>query len=115
MAASLAVGPDGAVYPTPAMVDLEAFRAGSIGRGIEKVWRASPLLERIRSLSLTQVPKMKADPWRLILGGGDLDHCCVHKDGRKDVRRLRVDPYVPLYREMARMLIAEEVRTLPVP
>ncbi len=112
---SLAVGPNGAVYPTPAMVDLEAFRAGTIGRGIEKVWRASPLLERIRSLSLTQVPKMKADPWRLILGGGDLDHCCVHKDGRKDVRRLRGDPYLPLYREMARMLIAEEVRTLPVP
>jgi MoaA/NifB/PqqE/SkfB family radical SAM enzyme/SAM-dependent methyltransferase len=112
---SLAVGPDGAVYPTPAMVDLEAFRAGSIGRGIEKVWRASPLLERIRSLSLTQVPKMKADPWRLILGGGDLDHCCVHKDGSKDVRRLRGDPYLPLYREMAGMLIAEEVRSLPVP
>jgi len=112
---SLAVGPDGAVYPTPAMVDLEAFRAGSIGRGIEKVWRGSPLLKRIRSLSLTQVPQMKADPWRLILGGGDLDHCCVHKDGRKDVRRLRGDPYLPLYRETARMLIAEEVSTLPVP
>jgi MoaA/NifB/PqqE/SkfB family radical SAM enzyme/SAM-dependent methyltransferase len=112
---SLAVGPDGAVYPTPAMVDLEAFRAGSIGRGIEKVWRASPLLEQIRSLSLTQVPKMKVDPWRLILGGGDLDHCCVHKDGKKDIRRLRGDPYLPLYREMAGMLIAEEVRSLPVP
>ena len=112
---SLAVGPDGAVYPTPATVDLKAFRAGSIGRGIEKVWRSSPLLNRIRSLSLTQVPKMRADPWRLILGGGDLDHCCVHKDGRKDVRRLRGDPYLPLYREMAGMLIAEEVSTLPVP
>ncbi len=112
---SLAVGPDGAVYPTPAMVDLEAFRAGSIGAGIEKVWRGSPLLKRIRSLSLTQVSQMKSDPWRLILGGGDLDHCCVHKDGRKDVRRLRGDPYAPLYREMARMLIGEEASTLPIP
>jgi SAM-dependent methyltransferase len=112
---SLAVGPDGAVYPTPAMVDLEPFRAGSIGRGIEKVWKGSSLLKRIRSLSLIEVPEMKADPWRLILGGGDLDHCCVHRDGRKDVRRLRGDPYLPLYREMAKMLIAEEVSTLPVP
>jgi len=112
---SLAVGPDGAVYPTPAMVGLEPFRAGSIGRGIEKVWRASPLFERIRALSLTEVPKMQSDPWRLILGGGDLDHCCVHEDGSRDIRRLRGDPYLPLYREMAGMLIAEEARSLPVP
>jgi MoaA/NifB/PqqE/SkfB family radical SAM enzyme/SAM-dependent methyltransferase len=112
---SLAVGPDGGVYPTPAMVDPEAFRAGTIDRGIEKVWRGSPLLERIRSLSLTDVPKMKGDPWRLILGGGDLDHCCVHKDGGKDLRRLRGDPYLALYREMAGMLIADEAGSLPVP
>jgi SAM-dependent methyltransferase len=112
---SLAVGPDGAVYPTPAMVDMEAFRAGWVGRGIEKVWRGSPVLKRIRSLSLTEVPKMKTDPWRLILGGGDLDHCCVHEDGRKDVRRLQGDRYLPLYREMAKMLIADELSTLPVP
>ncbi len=112
---SLAVGPDGGVYPTPAMVDLEPFRAGTIGRGIEKVWRDSAVLKRVRSLSLNDVPTMKADPWRLILGGGDLDHCCVHRDGSKDVRGLQGDPYLPLYRETARMLIQEEVKTLPVP
>jgi MoaA/NifB/PqqE/SkfB family radical SAM enzyme len=112
---SLAVGPDGFVYPTPAMVDLEAFRAGSIDTGIEKVWKTSRLLKRVRALSLEDVPLMRGDPWRLVLGGGDLDHCCVQKDGRKDVRRLRGDPYLPFYREMARMLIEEEVKALPVP
>lgn len=112
---SIAVGPDGAVYPTPAMVDLEAFRVGSIQEGLERVWRGSPLLDRVRSLSLIEVPGMREDPWRFILGGGDLDHCCVHRDGARDLGLLGADPYAPLYREMARMLIQEETRSLPVP
>ncbi len=112
---SLAVGPDGRVYPTPAMVGLEPFRAGPIEQGIERVWQESPLLEAIRSLSLTDVPKMSADPWRLILGGGDLDHCVVHRDASEEFPRLRTDPYLPLYRDMARTLIAEEAATFPVP
>jgi SAM-dependent methyltransferase len=112
---SLAVGPDGAVYPTPAMVDLQGFRAGSMEGGLEKVWRESTLLKRIRALTLTRVPEMQADPWKLILGGGDLDHCFVHKNGAKEVRLTQGDPYQSLYREMAKMLIAEEVKKLPVP
>ena len=111
---SLAVGPDLAVYPTPAMVDIPAFRAGSARQGLERVWRESPFLERFRSLSLTRVPQMNRDPWRYVIGGGDLDHCCVHRDGQKDLRLLRGDPYAPLYREMVHMLIAEEAGALPV-
>lgn len=112
---SLAVGPDLAVYPTPAMVDIPAFQVGSARHGLEQVWRESEPLQRFRSLSLTRVPQMNRDPWRYVIGGGDLDHCCVHRDGQKDLRFLRGDPYAPLYREMVRMLIAEEAKALPVP
>lgn len=112
---SLAVGPDGAVYPTPAMVDMDDFRAGLVTQGLEHVWTQSEILQQIRSLSLTEVPEMNRDPWKFIIGGGDLDHCCVHEDGQKDLSLLGQDPYAPLYREMARMLILDEADSLPVP
>lgn len=112
---SLAVGPDGSVYPTPAMVDMESFRAGNIQDGLEKVWRNSEVLERVRQASLTQVREMKTDPWRLIVGGGDLDHCAVDNKASKGEIALVDDPYRPVYRYMTELLIREELDTLPIP
>ena len=112
---SLAVGPDGSVYPTPAMVDLQPFRAGKAEDGLEKVWRNSELLKRIRHASLTDIEEMKNDPWRLIVGGGDLDHCVVAAEGSPGEITLADDPYRRIYRYIAEMLIQEELLDLPVP
>ncbi|MFH1114406.1 MAG: DUF5714 domain-containing protein [Pseudomonadota bacterium] len=112
---SLAIGPDGSVYPTPAMVDLGVSRAGNVRDGLEKVWRDSEVLERIRRASLTEVPQMRSDPWRLIIGGGDLDHCAAANGGPSGGITLGDDPYRKIYRFMAELVITEELRCLPVP
>jgi MoaA/NifB/PqqE/SkfB family radical SAM enzyme/SAM-dependent methyltransferase len=112
---SLAIGPDESIYPTPAMVDLPQYRAGNARRGVAKVWRDSPLLKSIRNASLTDIPEMKDDPWRLIIGGGDLDHCAELNGETPETLILRDDPYRLLYREMALLAIEEALEGLPVP
>lgn len=112
---SLAIGPDESVYPTPATVHLPGLRAGTAGDGLENVWRKSPLLEKIRHASLNDLPEMVEDPWRVIIGGGDLDHCVYLTGKTTDSMILRDDPYRPLYGEMARMVIEAELQGLPVP
>lgn len=111
---SLAIAPDRTVYPTPAMVYLEGFESGSIDDGLEKVWRESPLLKRLRDASLMDVPAMAADPLRFIIGGGDLDHCCMNPNKPSDAF-LGDDPYRPLAGEIALMLIDEAVREVRKP
>lgn len=111
---SLAIGPDGAVYPSPALVHLDAFRAGSLHDGIETVWRTSPLLERMRRTSLLDIPAMAADPWRFVVGGGDLDHCFVNGD-EAAATHPGDDPYRSFYGLAARMLIEDEASGLPCP
>ncbi|HID98370.1 MAG TPA: methyltransferase domain-containing protein, partial [Thermodesulfobacteriaceae bacterium] len=109
---SLAIGPDGSVFPTPATVDFEGLCAGSVSEGLGKVWRSSPVLEDIRRLSLLDSEKMAEDPFRFIIGGGDVDHAArLSSDGSVI---LAADPYSPLYKDMALMLIENEVKSLPV-
>lgn len=112
---SLAIGPDGSIYPTPAMVHLEDLRAGYIEEGIEEVWEKSAVLKSIREISLLDIPEMASDLWRFIIGGGDLDHCLINGNGGKKEMLLSPDPYAPLYRYMSKMIIEEEARTLPLP
>ncbi len=112
---SLAVGPDESVYPTPAMVDLTPFKAGNARDGLERVWRESPVLARVRSASLTEVDGMRDDPWRLIIGGGDLDHCAHVDDAAPGAIRFSDDPYRGVYRFIALTLIEEALVGLPVP
>ncbi len=123
---SLAVGPDGYIYPTPAMVDREEFKGGHLEEGLENVWRNSPLFESIRALSLKDCEDMARDPYRFLTGGGDIDHCLVlypnekgreqngpeHVFGHKGKLSLTADPYAPLYRALVTLAIEEEARTL---
>lgn len=109
---SLAVGPDGNIYPTPATVDVDYLRSGKIEDGLEKVWRHSPILQNIRELSLMDVPAMAADPYRFLLGGGDLDHCLKPGENCSGLT-LELDPYAGISRDIARHLIAAEAACLP--
>ncbi len=111
---SLAIGPDGSVYPTPAMVDVDPFRAGNVRDGLEKIWMGSEVLERVRRASLTEVDEMKSDPWRLITGGGDLDHCAVVNGGSSGKITLADDPYRRIYQFMAELVIREELHDMHI-
>ncbi|MDY0270731.1 methyltransferase domain-containing protein [Trichloromonas sp.] len=105
---SLAIGPDGAIYPTPAMVFEDDLRCGHLSEGLNQVWRQSPLMEKIRSLSVIESPQLKSDPLRFFLGGGDIDHSYLFSG-----QFVGQDPYLPLYRDMALYLIDREAKQFP--
>ncbi len=107
---SLAVGPDGEVYPSPAlMLHSEAY-CGNVREGLEKVWRNSPRLQELRKTSLEDSEACRANPLRFLVGGGDVDHSLVY--GGSFVGR---DPYVPLYNRIALWLIAREAAQFQTP
>ncbi len=105
---SLAVGPDGVIYPSPALVGIAALACGPLSEGLEAVWRRSPVLETIRESSLAASEGYRADPLRFLVGGGDIDHSYL---AGGDV--LGHDPYVELYNGLALWLIRRQARQYP--
>lgn len=102
---SLAVGPDGHVYPTPALVGQPAACGGHINQGLERLWRESPLFKDLRRRSLSREARYNQNPLKYLVGGGDIDHS-FHAGGDFTGH----DPYVPLYNRIALWRIAEAVR-----
>lgn len=100
---SLAVGPDGNVYPTPALIYTPKMQCGHIGEGIEQVWKHSPVLERIRSASLNDSAAYSANTFRYLIGGGDIDQSYIHTG-----KLTGGDPYVDLYNNIAKWLMVRE-------
>ena len=107
---SLAVGPDGHVYPSPALVGLPALDCGPITDGLEAIWRQSPVLQRIRQASLVDHPRSRANPLKFLVGGGDIDHSYLA--GGDFVGH---DPYVELYNALALWLITRQAMQYPAP
>ncbi len=109
---SLAVGPDGKVYPTPATIDIPQLNSGTLfSADLDEIWQHSEILQKIRNLSLLQIPEMAADPFRFLIGGGDLDHCLTTEP--ESGLSLRLDLYAPIARDIARYLILSEAAVLP--
>lgn len=106
---SLAVGPDGKIYPSPALVGVAELAAGALGDGLEQVWRHSPMMARIRSASLVDSPAAKGRPLRFLTGGGDMDHSYLAGG-----QFAGGDPYVELYEAIVLWLITERARSYPV-
>ena len=100
---SLAVGPEGKVYPSPALVGVAALDCGNLTEGLAQVWRHSPVLAAIRKASLLDSDKYQDNPLKYIIGGGDLDHSYLA--GGEFVGH---DPYLELYNGLALWLIAEQ-------
>ncbi|MBS3761688.1 MAG: methyltransferase domain-containing protein [Planctomycetes bacterium] len=105
---SLTVGPDAAVYPSPALVNEERAVCGDARDGLERVWRESKRLTELRESSLVDCERYRDDPFGLILGGGDIDHSLSHGG-----TFVGADPYMPLYRKIVQWLIAEEAEKFP--
>lgn len=95
---SLAVGPDGRLYPSAALVGVPEL-ATDITGDLAAAWRTSSVLEAIRRATAADL----ASPWRYLLGGGDLDHSYLAGG-----RYLGSDPYLPLYEQLALHLIRRQ-------
>lgn len=106
---SLAIGPDGHIYPSPALVGLAELDCGQLSEGLQQVWHHSPVLEKIRRATLLDSPLLAARPLNLLIGGGDLDHSYLH--GGKFTGH---DPYLELYEKLALWLITEQAQRYPV-
>ncbi len=100
---SLAVGPDGQIYPTAALVLEPALACGHITEGLEKIWRESESLDTLRRASLATCTDLSARPLSFLTGGGDPDHSFV-----ADGRFVGADPWLELYEQTALSLIAEQ-------
>ncbi|MGE4544827.1 MAG: DUF5714 domain-containing protein [Pedobacter sp.] len=95
---SLAVGADGRIYPSAALVGVPEL-ASDITLDLATTWRNSSVLESIRQTTAAEL----TSPWRFLLGGGDLDHSYLASG-----RYVGGDPYLPLYEKMACWLIKRQ-------
>ncbi len=98
---SAAIGVDGRLYPSAALVDV-AELATPLEGGLKTAWHDSPVLEMIRRTTAASLDS----PWRLLLGGGDLDHSYLHGGSF-----IGCDPYQPLHQELAVWQIVREARS----
>jgi MoaA/NifB/PqqE/SkfB family radical SAM enzyme/SAM-dependent methyltransferase len=95
---SAAVGPDGHLYPSAALIGV-AELATELRQGLAAAWSESPVLRNIRQATAAELDS----PWRFLLGGGDLDQSYI--GGKKFIG---ADPYQPLYENLARWQIVQE-------
>lgn len=100
---SLAVGPDGKLYPSPALVGMEPLGT-EVRNGLATAWRQSRVLSDLRESTAASL----TSPWRFLLGGGDPDHSYLHSGAF-----MGQDPYLELYEKMALWLIAQEAGKEP--
>jgi len=100
---SLAIGPDGNVYPSPALVGLAQCNCGNLDAGLADVWNNSTVLQEIRNSSLLDSPEYMANPLKFLIGGGDIDHSLMN--GGEWVGH---DPYIELYNKIALQLIEDQ-------
>jgi MoaA/NifB/PqqE/SkfB family radical SAM enzyme/SAM-dependent methyltransferase len=100
---SLAIGPDGRLYPSAALVGVSEL-SSDLSAGIETVWRESPVLKNIRKTTATNL----SSPFRFLTGGGDLGHSYIHSQ-----TFIGDDPYHPLYEKIILWLLTEEVIRQP--
>ncbi len=100
---SVAVGPDGVIYPSPALVGMEKVACGHLDEGLGEVWKTSPVLNDLRKASLIDSPAYQANPLKFLVGGGDIDHSFMY--GKEWVGH---DPYVEIYNRIALQLISDQ-------
>lgn len=105
---SLAVAPDGSIYPSPALIRVDELACGHLDQGLTDVWNNNPMLQKIRVNSLVDTEDRQQRPLSLLTGGGDPDHSWV--SGKNLLGR---DPYIDLYEQLALQLITDRAAQYP--
>lgn len=95
---SAAIGPDGCLYPSAALVGVPEL-ATPIETSLAAAWRGSAQLDALRKTSARTLDS----PLRFITGGGDSDHSYTF-----DGSFAGADPYRTLYEKIVLWLIARE-------
>ena len=95
---SVAIGPDGNLYPSPAMIGVSEL-AHPVGDDLKAAWHESAPLERLRAATAARLDS----PLRFLTGGGDADHSFMHSG-----QFLGHDPYLPLYEKLLLYLITAQ-------
>ncbi|APG26418.1 methyltransferase type 11 [Syntrophotalea acetylenivorans] len=95
---SAAVGVDGQLYPSAALAGLTELATG-LESGLKSAWQESPVLQTIRQTTAAGLDSQ----WRLLLGGGDLDHSYLYGGSF-----IGDDPYTPLHEQLARWQVVRE-------
>lgn len=105
---SLAVAPDGTLYPSPALIRVEELACGHLDQGLADIWKNNLTLRKIRTISQIDAGEERRRPLSLITGGGDPDHSWV--SGHELVGH---DPYIDLYEQLALQLITSQAMQYP--
>jgi MoaA/NifB/PqqE/SkfB family radical SAM enzyme/SAM-dependent methyltransferase len=100
---SAAIGPDGNLYPSAALVGNQELKTSLTGT-LAEAWHNSPTLQKIRRATIANSDA----PLRYFTGGGDLDHSWIHGNQFSGT-----DPYLPLYEKIIFWLIKREANRLP--
>lgn len=89
---------DGILYPSAATANHKDLAIGVLnGKPLLDVWKASPVAQELRRVSIARKPASWDDPLRFVLGGGDIEHAYFWSGSF-----LGSDPYEPLHRELAK-------------
>ncbi len=106
---SLCVYSDGTVYPSAASADHKPLAAGVVDNGnLRRIWQDSPVARQFRQASVANKSWLRDDPFRFILGGGDIEHSyffSANQSGRGDLHA--PDPYYEVYRALAQDIMVE--------
>ena len=93
---SLAIAPDDRIYPSPALIGVDALATPAEG-DLATAWRSSAVLAELRGTSVAGDDSLL----RFLLGGGDSDHSYVHAGSFTGH-----DPYMPFHETIALWSIA---------
>lgn len=106
---SLCVYSDGTVYPSAACANHKPLAAGVVTNGnLRRIWQDSPVARRFRQASVANKSWLRDDPFRFILGGGDIEHSYFFSAGGSGAGDLHApDPYYEVYRALARDIMVE--------
>lgn len=111
---SLAIGPDTKVYPSPALIGNKNAWCGDlisgmdnephVGVNLDRIWRESPLLKRLRTTSVADNNRFASNPLKYITGGWDSDHSFSHTGDFAGP-----DPYSGLAEKIVYYLIEKQI------
>lgn len=104
---SMCVYSDGSVYPSAAMANFRPLLAGVVtNRNLSKIWQESGVARRFREASVAHKEFADGDPFKFIIGGGDIEHSYFFSTDGVGAGDLHTpDPYYEVYTAIARDLM----------
>ena len=105
---SLCIYSNGNVYPSAAFANHEPLKCGNLKEdSLESIWKKSSILNTIRESSLIQTKAIQNDPYRFLVGGGDIEHAYYFSNNGTKGQFTANDPYYPLYQYFAEEALFE--------